>query len=298
MAEKWDDKFDYLNTTRSLYHNQDYWQFLVRDVWRVDKRPCSIVDFGCGFGWAGLLLMPMLAPGSDYTGIDLSEPLLEKGRALFAMLPYDVKFIQGDANSTPFDDSRFDVAFAHTLMMHLPEPGKALAEMIRVTRDRGLVIACEVSRNAINALLHVHETDEQDHMPLSMFQAMNAHIRRQSGVDYNIGMKMPVLMHQAGLQDVQARISDAVRLIFPPLDTPEKEAAFKAVCDDGLGADFTDERSFDEELASLTARGVAPHEAAAELRREMKNDYRHRGRDYHIVQPGLITVSFGTVSKR
>lgn len=297
MAEKWDDKFDYLNATRSLYHNEDYWQFLVRDVWRVDKRPCSIVDFGCGFGWGGLLLMPMLAPGSHYTGIDLSETLLQRGRSLFATLPYDARFVQSDANSTPFEDSGFDVAFAHTVMMHLPEPGKALAEMIRVARHHGLVIACDANRNSINALLHVHETDEQDHMPLSMFQAMNAHIRRQSGVDYNIGMKMPVLMHQAGLQNVQARISDAVRLIFPPLDTPEKERVFQAVCDDGLGAP-SDEESFDKELASLTARGLDPATAAAELRREMNNDYRHRGRDYHIVQPGLITVSFGTVSKR
>ena len=30
----------------------------------------------------------------------------------------------------------------------------------------------------------------------------------------------------------------------------------------------------------------------------MRNDYRRRGREYHIVQPGLITISFGTVSKR
>ena len=62
--------------------------------------------------------------------------------------------------------------------MHLAEPRKALAEMIRVTRDGGLVIACDASHNAINALLHVHETDEQDHTPLSLFQTMNADVRR------------------------------------------------------------------------------------------------------------------------
>jgi hypothetical protein len=170
--------------------------------------------------------------------------------------------------------------------------------MIRVTRDGGLVISCEANRNAINALLHVHETDEQEHMPLSTFQAMNANIRRRTGIDYNIGMKMSVLMHQAGLRDVQARISDGVRLSFPPLDTPEKERVFDAVCDDGLGAYPADETSFEKALASLKARGVPEGDAAAELRREMQNDYRHRGRAYHIVQPGLITVSFGTVSKR
>jgi len=83
MAEQWDDKFDYLNVTRGLYHNQDYWRFLVRDVWRLDTRPSRLIDFGCGFGWVGLFLMPMLAEGSEYTGLDLAAPLLER-RALFS----------------------------------------------------------------------------------------------------------------------------------------------------------------------------------------------------------------------
>jgi SAM-dependent methyltransferase len=110
MAEKWDDKFDYLSATRGIYHNQDYWRFLLRDVWRIDQRPCHIVDFGCGYGWAGLLLMPMLAAGSEYTGLDLSKPLLEKGRALFATLPYRTSFVRGDAAGAWYcaggDDSR------------------------------------------------------------------------------------------------------------------------------------------------------------------------------------------------
>ena len=91
---------------------------------------------------------------------------------------------------------------------------------------------------------------------LSLFQRMNANIRRRTGVDYNIGMKMPVLMHQAGLQDVQVRISDAVRLAFPPLDTPQKEQVFKAICEDGLGGP-TDEEGFRRELASMRENGVS-----------------------------------------
>jgi hypothetical protein len=183
-------------------------------------------------------------------------------------------------------------------MMHLPDPGLALAEMIRTTRDGGLVITCDASHNAINALIHVQETDEQDHTPLSLLQRMNARLRTDSGVDHNIGMKMPVLMHKAGLRDVQARVSDAVRLSFPPLDTPEKEKIFQAMCDDGLGLVPSDEESFRRSVAHLMTRGASEAEAAAELRREMDNDYRHRGRDYHIVAPGLMTISFGTVCKR
>jgi SAM-dependent methyltransferase len=277
-------------------HNEDYWRFLVRDVWRLDRAPVRLVDFGCGYGWAGLFLLPMLAPGSTYTGLDRSQPLLDRGKELFAAAGRDATLVQGDATETAFDDGQFDVTFAHALTMHLPHAEKALAEMIRVTRDGGLVITCDASRNAINALIHVHETDEQEHSPLALFQRMNTHTRRQSGVDYNIGMKMPVLMHKAGLQDVGARVSDAVRLSFPPLDTPEKERVFGAICDSGMGV-VPDEASFQRTVEHLMGRGLTEDEAAGELRREIRNDYRHKGRDYHIVQPGLMTISFGTVRR-
>jgi SAM-dependent methyltransferase len=297
LSDTWDDKADLLSAWRSMDHNADYWRFLVRDVWRLDRAPVRVADFGCGYGWAGLFLLPMLAPGSEYTGLDQSQPLLDKGRERFAAAGLRATFAQGDATQTSFSDDQFDVAIAHALTMHLPAAEEALAEMIRVTREGGLVITCDASRNAINALIHVHETDEQEHTPLSLFQRMNAHTRRRSGVDYNIGMKMPVLMHKAGLQDVGARVSDAVRLSFPPLDTPEKERVFEAICDAGMGVVPSDEESFRRTVAHLVDRGLTEDEAAGELRREMQNDYRHKGRDYHIVQPGLMTISFGTVRK-
>ncbi len=296
MTETWDDKFELLAATRPLYHNEDYWRFLIRDVWKLDQRPCRMVDFGCGFGWMGLFLLPMLAPGSEYVGLDRSAPLLEKGRDLFAALPHRARFVEAEATASGFADGEFDVAIAHAVLMHLPRPADGLAEMMRVTRDGGRVITCDASHNAINALLHVHETDEQEHSPLALWQAMNANVRRVTGADGNLGMKTPVLMHHAGLRDVQARISDAVRLSFPPLDTPEKERVFKAICDDGLGGP-ADEAAYLNVLSALMARGASEADAAAELRREMTNDYRHRGRDYHIVQPGLMTISYGTVSR-
>jgi SAM-dependent methyltransferase len=297
LSDTWDDKADLLSAWRSMDHNEDYWRFLVREVWRLDGAPLRIVDFGCGYGWVGLFLLPMLAPGCAYTGLDRSQTLLDRGKELFAASGHPATLVQGDATQTSFNDDAFDVAIAHALTMHLTAAEKALGEMIRVTRDGGLIITCDASRNAINALIHVHETDEQDHSPLSLFQRMNAHTRRQTGIDYNIGMKMPVLMHKAGLHNVGARVSDAVRLSFPPLDTPEKERVFDAICDAGLGVVPSDEASFRRTVAHLMDRGATEEEAVSELRREISNDYRHKGRGYHIVQPSLMIISFGTVRK-
>lgn len=51
----WDNKIDYLKNTRWLYYNDDYLQFLVRDVWKV-SRPVSMIDYGCGFGYLGQVI--------------------------------------------------------------------------------------------------------------------------------------------------------------------------------------------------------------------------------------------------
>ena len=78
----WDDKFDYLKLTRSLYLNVDYLQFLVEKVWKITNK-VDVVDFGCGYGYLGLVLMPSLPEGSTYTGVDISEELIKKGREIF-----------------------------------------------------------------------------------------------------------------------------------------------------------------------------------------------------------------------
>lgn len=43
----WDDQLEYLMRTRDLYYNDDYLEFLVKNVWKIDK-PVDLVDYGCG----------------------------------------------------------------------------------------------------------------------------------------------------------------------------------------------------------------------------------------------------------
>lgn len=297
MAESWDDKFDYLAQSRRMLHNADYWRFLVREVWRLTEAPVRVADFGCGFGWGAMWLLPMLPEGSSYVGFDISEQLVREGQAALADAGLDAVLARGEATAAPLPDSAFDLAFAHTVLMHLPNPAAALAEMIRVTRPGGLVITCDASHNAINAMLHVHETDEQEKTPLALWQKMEAHARAQGGGDGNLGLKTPVLMRQAGLRDVEARVSDAVRTSFPPIDTPEKERVLKAILDDGQGGYPADEASFQRAVAWLVAHGAGEAEAAIELRRQMANDYRNALAGYHVVQPSLMTISYGRVGK-
>jgi SAM-dependent methyltransferase len=297
MPEDWNDAYETLSNSRWLYHNSDYWEFLVRTVWKLDRQPVRLVDFGCGFGRIGLVLMPLLAKGSTYTGFDTAEGLLEKGRRIYADLPYSAEFLRGNVHDTPFVDSTFDVAISHTVLMHVPQPEKGLAEMIRVTRSGGLVITCDAVRNAFSAMLHIHEVNEIESNPLQIQQAINRSIRQQTGVDYNLGVRMPILMHKAGLHSVAARVTDAVCLLFPPVDTPEKERSFQAMCSEGLGWHPTDPKVIRQWQEQLESYGIAPDAARCEIGRELDTDFAHKGRQYHTVWPGLLVFSFGTVDK-
>lgn len=45
----WDDASEYLRQCFILQHNEDYLEFLVRNVWKL-SHVCRLVEFGCGFG--------------------------------------------------------------------------------------------------------------------------------------------------------------------------------------------------------------------------------------------------------
>jgi SAM-dependent methyltransferase len=292
----WDDIDEYLRDCFVLQHNEDYLEFLVTHVWKLN-RACRLVEFGCGAGKMGLHLLPLLAPGSTYTGIDESSSLLFKGRQVWAETPWPAEFHEGSIYETPFADNAFDVSLTHTVLMHVPYPEEVLQEMIRVTRPDGLVIACEANRNAHTALLHIDEVNHQEEVPLELFQTMNRAIRQRTGVDHNIGAKLPVLMHRAGLRDIQIRISDAARFLFPPLDTDDKKRLFKAICDEGYGQARPDDEQLARWKANLMSYGISREAAEAEITRELDQDFLNRGHQYHTVYTSLLAWSFGVVRK-
>src|SRR5258708_21259782 len=88
----------------------------------------------CGAG-PGLLLERFARFARSAKGIDLSPGMLEKARRR----GLDVR--EASVTSIPFPDGRFDVTCAFKVLPHVREVGRALAEMARVTRPGGVVIA-------------------------------------------------------------------------------------------------------------------------------------------------------------
>jgi ubiquinone/menaquinone biosynthesis C-methylase UbiE len=92
----------------------------------------DILECGCG---TGLLLERFAAIGKSAKGIDLSSGMLDKAKER----GLDVR--QGSVTSLPFDDGAFDVTCSFKVLAHVPDIGKALAEMARVTRPGGVILA-------------------------------------------------------------------------------------------------------------------------------------------------------------
>jgi len=54
-----------------------------------------------------------------------------------------VEFRQGDAHELPFPDANFDGCLSTLVFVHLADPARALAEMVRVTRSGGTIVLRE-----------------------------------------------------------------------------------------------------------------------------------------------------------
>jgi SAM-dependent methyltransferase len=79
--------------------------------------------------------MEVLGDRLSVTGVDLDPDMVAVCQAR------DLEVVEGNAYHLPFDDGAFDVVYCTFLIMWLDEPGRALAEMARVSRRWVLCLA-------------------------------------------------------------------------------------------------------------------------------------------------------------
>jgi ubiquinone/menaquinone biosynthesis C-methylase UbiE len=92
----------------------------------------DVLECGCG---TGLILERVARFARSARAIDLSPGMLERARAR----GLDVR--EASVTAIPFAPESFDVVCAFKVLAHVPQIGHALAEMARVTRPGGVVIA-------------------------------------------------------------------------------------------------------------------------------------------------------------
>jgi len=98
----------------------------------------SVLDIGSGTG-ALAFAVAEAAPSGRVTGVDRSSAYVRFAQS--RAFTDRIRFVVGDAQALEFSGASFDRTLSLLVMSFIPDPAKALREMIRVTRPGGVVAA-------------------------------------------------------------------------------------------------------------------------------------------------------------
>ena len=104
---------------------------------RLDIQPgMKILDVACG---SGNLAVLAAAQGAEVTGIDIADNLIASAKKRAMREGLDITFEQGDAESMPYADDRFDLVITMFGAMFCPRPDAAASELLRVCKPGGRI---------------------------------------------------------------------------------------------------------------------------------------------------------------
>ena len=102
-----------------------------------------ILDVGCGTGDDVRAMGALVGPEGRVVGLESSGRLLAVARERTGVRHGPVEWVHGDAHGLPFDENTFDAARVERVLQHVAHPARVVAEMARVVRPGGRVIAVE-----------------------------------------------------------------------------------------------------------------------------------------------------------
>jgi SAM-dependent methyltransferase len=101
-----------------------------------------VADFGCGVGLVTALLAELVGPEGHVVGLDASAAQLAQARERMPVGGTNVCFVEASATDTGLPPGSFDVVYCRFLLLHLPEPERALREMGTLLKPNGILV-CE-----------------------------------------------------------------------------------------------------------------------------------------------------------
>ena len=137
-------RYDLLNRVMSLGIDQ---RWRLRTVRALELKPgARVLDLATGTADVALAIARR-HPDAHIVGVDPSERMLEVGRRKVTERGQEqtIELHVGDAQSLPFADASFDAVCIAFGIRNVPDRGRALREMARVTRVGGRVAVLELS---------------------------------------------------------------------------------------------------------------------------------------------------------
>lgn len=218
--EFWERKLEYLLRTRKTHWNTDYMKFLIDHVWGI-KSAVHILDCGCGYGFLGLLMMPLLPPGSTYTGVDFAGELIEQGRKLFLSSGLSGELVIQDFYDYPVTKG-YDMVICQSVLRHIGTAEPFISKMLGHAKEHAWLICMDTNREFECDGLYVEGMEYSylcDHT--GMEKNWETELRSE-GRDYAAAMRTAYIMKKLGIRDIEIRMNDRVSFVHPETEDYEQ----------------------------------------------------------------------------
>ncbi len=113
------------------------------------RRGQRVLEVGVGVGTD---FVRFARAGARLTGVDLTEHGVELARQRLTLEGLEAEVRRADAESLPFTDGSFDFVYSWGVIHHTPDPARAAAEIVRVTRPGGEVCVMVYHRHSLVGL--------------------------------------------------------------------------------------------------------------------------------------------------
>ncbi len=145
------------------------------------RRGMRVADFGCGVGLVTALLAELVGPEGHVVGLDSSAAQLAQARERMPADGTNVRFALASATDSGLPPASFDLVYCRFLLLHLPEPERALREMGALLKPNGILV-CEDG--------DLTSADSEPPSALGAFADLWGRLGPARGVDYTLGRRL------------------------------------------------------------------------------------------------------------
>ena len=195
-------------TSPTLKHLRERWwddNFTAFLAETLKPRPGKrILDVGCGEGLAEVSIGGLQISQVRLFGIDFVPSKVAEARQALAAHNQRAAFAAGDARRLPFATAAFDSIFCVAVLQHIDDAGAAVAELARVTRTGGRVVAVEPDNSARYFFSSVPAGELAFTTARRFFAALSE--ARAEGTDPAVGPQLPALFERHGIEALDVRL--------------------------------------------------------------------------------------------
>jgi SAM-dependent methyltransferase len=221
---------EYFGETRDYWWNQDFIELIGRRF--AFEKIHDVLDVGCGVGHWAQVLASALPAEARVIGVDRDQSWVDEAteRAASRGISHRFRYQLSEAQALPFPDASFDLVTCQTLLIHVADPGIVIAEMVRVARPGGLVLAAEPNNVASSLIMNsIGFNDPVDKILAGVrLQLLCERGKAALGEGNNsVGDVVPGLFVASGLTGVAVYLNDKTNALLPPYATPEQRAVLE-----------------------------------------------------------------------